>query len=61
MQVFKVHIANGLRQPFISVSPNDRAGLASLWSAPIFSRDEKRYVYTEFRQFSVLYIAAGLK
>jgi hypothetical protein len=60
LQVLKLNIRTGLRQPFVSVWPADPAGIAGL-SPPIFTADEKRYVYTQIRVFSVLYIATGLK
>jgi hypothetical protein len=60
MQIFKVHIATGLRQPLLSLSPKDSAGISGLYP-PIFTPDEKRYVYTAVRRFSVLYLATGLK
>ena len=60
MQILKVNIATAERQPFVSVSPKDSAGIVSLFP-PIFTADEKRYVFTQQRAFSVLYIATGLK
>ena len=60
LQIVKVNIATGRRQPFITVSPRDPAGIVSL-SRPIFSGDGKRYVYTQVRELSVLYVASGLK
>jgi hypothetical protein len=59
-QIAKLNIATGRRQPFVTVSPTDPAGIVSL-SRPIFSGDAKQYVYTQARQLSVLYVAAGLK
>jgi hypothetical protein len=60
MQIFKVSIATGLRQRLLSLSAKDPAGIRGLYP-PIFSPDEKKYVCTQVRQFSVLYIATGLK
>jgi eukaryotic-like serine/threonine-protein kinase len=60
LQIFKVNMATGLRQPFVNVSPMDPAAVVYL-SSPIFTADEKRYVYTQIRALSTLYVAAGLK
>jgi eukaryotic-like serine/threonine-protein kinase len=60
LQIVKVDVATGRRQSFVAVSPSDPAGIVSL-SRPIFSGDEKRYVYTQARELSVLYVASGLK
>ena len=59
-QIVKVNIGTGRREPFVTVSPTDPAGLVGL-DSPIFSSDEKRYIYTQVRQLSVLYVATGLK
>jgi dipeptidyl aminopeptidase/acylaminoacyl peptidase len=59
-RIVKLSIATGRRQPFVTVSPTDPAGIVSL-SRPIFSGDQKQYVYTQVRELSVLYVAAGLK
>jgi eukaryotic-like serine/threonine-protein kinase len=60
MQVTKVNITTGQRQPFLTISPTDSAGIVGL-SRPIFSSDEKRYIYNQVRELSVLYMATGLK
>lgn len=60
LPVLKVNIVSGLRQPFVTILPNDPVGVMSLFS-PIFTADEKRYIYTEGRAFSVLYVATGVK
>jgi hypothetical protein len=60
LQVLKVNIGTGLRQPFVTVSPTDPAGVMVLYP-PIFTADEKRYVHTQIRALSVLYVATGLK
>jgi hypothetical protein len=60
LQIVKVNIGTGRREPFVTVSPTDPAGLVGL-DSPIFSSDEKRYVYTQVRELSVLYVATGLK
>jgi hypothetical protein len=59
-QIVKLNIATGRRQPLVTVSPTDPAGIVFL-SRPIFSGDEKRCVYTQVRELSVLYVATGLK
>ena len=60
LQLLKVNIGTGLRQPFVTVSPTDPAGVMVLYP-PIFTADEKRYVHTQIRALSVLYVATGLK
>jgi eukaryotic-like serine/threonine-protein kinase len=59
-QILKLNLGTGLRQPFVNVSPADPAGIVAL-SSPIFTPGEKRYVYTQVRAFSVLYVAMGLR
>jgi hypothetical protein len=44
----------------ITVSPNDPAGVLGLFQ-PIFTPDEKQHVETQVREFSVLFVATGLK
>jgi dipeptidyl aminopeptidase/acylaminoacyl peptidase len=53
LQLVRVNIATGRRQSFVAVSANDPAGIVPL-SRPIFSGDEKRYVYTQVRELSIL-------
>ena len=60
LPVVKLNIATGFRQPFINVSPTYPSGVIAL-RPPLFTADEKRYVYTQFRALSVLYLATGLK
>ena len=60
LQIYKLNIVSGNRQPFVRVSPNSPAGV-TLVGQPIFSKDEKRYVYLQIRSLSVLYVASGLK
>jgi serine/threonine protein kinase len=60
LQVFKLNTSTGLRQPFVSIQPADSAGIIAVFD-PIFSADERRYVYTQVRELSVLYVATGLK
>jgi eukaryotic-like serine/threonine-protein kinase len=59
MQVDKISLITGRRQPFVRVSPADLAGVLGLFGL-IFTPDEKRYVYTQFRSFSVLYLVDRL-
>jgi eukaryotic-like serine/threonine-protein kinase len=59
-QIVKLNIGSGRRESFLAVSPTDPAGLIGL-DSPIFSSDEKHYVYTQARELSVLYVATGLK
>ncbi len=59
LQVLKLSLTTGLKQPFVSISPADSTGIVGL-SNPMFTADEKRYVYTQVRWFSVLYIANRL-
>ena len=60
LQISKVNIKTGLRQSFVNVTPADPAGVVTIIN-PIFTIDEKRYVYTQIRVLSVLYVASGLK
>jgi hypothetical protein len=59
LQTMKVNVATGRRQHFVTVSPVDAAGIVRL-GRPRFSRDAKRYVYNQYRELSVLYLATGL-
>jgi hypothetical protein len=52
-QIMKVNIA-------VTISPADPAGVVSL-SRAIFSSDEKRYIYNQVRELSILYAATGLE
>jgi hypothetical protein len=60
LQISKLNIATGLRQPFANVLPTDPIGVMQLYP-PIFTADEKSYVYTQVRALSVLYVVTGLK
>jgi hypothetical protein len=60
LQVVKLNISTGLRHPFVSIQAADSAGIIAVFD-PIFSADEQRYVYTQIRELSVLYVATGLK
>lgn len=59
-RIVKVNLETGQREPFVTVFPIDNAGIVGL-SLPIFTSDEKRYVYAQVRELSVLYIGIGLK
>jgi eukaryotic-like serine/threonine-protein kinase len=59
-KILKLNILTGLRQQFASISPTDPAGILSL-GLPVITADQKRYVGTQVRAVSVLYIASGLK
>jgi WD40 repeat protein len=59
-QIVKVNIVTGRRQPFAAISPTDPAGILAL-GTPIITADGKRYVGTQIRQVSVLYVATGVK
>jgi serine/threonine protein kinase/WD40 repeat protein len=60
LQISKLNIVSGNRQPFVRVSPNNPAGVIGV-GRPIFTRDEKRYVYLQVRSLSVLYVASRVK
>jgi WD40 repeat protein len=60
MDVEKVYIVNGHREPFVTVSPLDSAGIVGL-DRPIFTGDGKQYVFNQYRNLSVLYLVTGLK
>jgi hypothetical protein len=53
LQGYKVNINTGRRQAFASLAPKDLTGLASLFN-PLFAADDKHYVYSQMRAFSVL-------
>ena len=59
-QIIKLNVVTGRRQPFVTVSPSDAAGIVGL-GRPHFSSDGKKYVYNQYRQLSVLYVASSLK
>jgi len=60
LEIFKLNVQTGARQPFVSISPRDPAGVVFLYP-PIFTNDEKQYLWSQTRAFSVLYVADGLK
>ena len=59
-QILKVNLKTSRRDPFITLSPSDPAGIIAIWK-PIFSKDENRWIYNQARGLSILYIANGLK
>jgi hypothetical protein len=59
-QVSKLNIMSGRRQPFVTVVPNNPAGVTFV-GRPRFTTDEKQYVYLQTRNLSVLYVGSGLK
>jgi hypothetical protein len=60
IRVFKLSTKTGARQFFVSLAPKDVTGVVSI-ATPIFTSDEKQYVYSYTRAFSALYLAKGLK
>lgn len=56
----KLNIVTGQRRPFAFILPADPAGLLSI-GRPRITADEKRFVGTQYRQVSTLYVASGLK
>lgn len=60
LHVLKVNTITGVRQPFVTVAPTDPAGVMVVFP-PMITADEKQYVYTLVRDFSVLYVAKGLE
>jgi Tol biopolymer transport system component len=60
LQVAKLNITSGRREPFVTVLPDNPMGVQFV-GPPIFTRDEKRYVYPQQRGLSVLYVGSGLK
>jgi uncharacterized caspase-like protein len=59
-QVIKVNISTGLRQPFLTVAPADPVGIVGIYN-PIIAADEQKYIWTQVRVLSVLYVATGVK
>ena len=59
-QIMKVNVTTGRRQAFVTVSPFDAAGIVGV-GRPHFSEDGKRYLFNQFRELSILYVATGLK
>ena len=60
VQVTRVDIATGHREPWKEVAPADPAGVQSIPSLR-FSADGKSYAYSTFRVLSDLYVVDGLK
>ncbi|HYK89834.1 MAG TPA: protein kinase [Acidobacteriota bacterium] len=60
LKIFKLNLSTGQRQSFFEVLPTDATEVISIFP-PIFAADDKRYVYTQFRLKSVLYLATGLE
>jgi len=60
VQVSRVDVATGSRQPWKEISPSDPAGARSI---PVlkFSADGKSYAYCVQRVLSDLYVVDGLK
>lgn len=61
MRVVKVNIKTGARSSIATIKPGmDPAGVQFILD-PLFSADPNRYVFTQVRVLSVLYVASGLK
>jgi eukaryotic-like serine/threonine-protein kinase len=60
VQVTRVDLATGRREPWKEISPSDPAGVQSIPSLR-FSADGKSYAYSTFRVLSDLYVVDGLK
>ncbi len=60
LEVLKVDVSTGARRPFVTISPTDPAGLNGIFE-PRFTPDEKRFIYTQDRVLSVLYVASAVK
>ncbi|MGA9967076.1 MAG: protein kinase [Terriglobales bacterium] len=60
VQVTRIDIATGHREPWKEVAPSDPAGVQSIPSLR-FSADGKSYAYSTFRVLSDLYVVDGLK
>jgi serine/threonine protein kinase/WD40 repeat protein len=59
-KILRMNIATGRRQLFAAISPTDPGGIRGL-GTPIITADERRYVSSQVRELSVLYVANGLK
>ncbi|MCA1610743.1 MAG: protein kinase [Acidobacteria bacterium] len=59
LQVFRLEIATGRKEPWKTLMPADAAGVSSL--APIPTQDGSAYVYSYNRTLSDLYIVDGVK
>ncbi|MGA7322003.1 MAG: hypothetical protein WBW98_15940 [Candidatus Sulfotelmatobacter sp.] len=60
LQITRVDLATGRRQPFKEIAPADPAGAQSIPSMR-FSADGKSYAYALGRFLSDLYVVDGLK
>jgi len=60
MPVFKLNVANGRREPFVTVAPANPTGAVAIFD-PRFTANEKWYIYNEVRDLTTLYSATGLK
>ena len=56
----KLNVETGVRQLLVRISPRDPAGVIYLFP-PIFTADEKQFLDSQARAFSVLCVADGLK
>jgi hypothetical protein len=60
LPIYKLSTKTGARQFLTNVAPRDVTGVVMI-SPPIFTPDEKQFIYTYTRCFSVLYVAKGLR
>jgi len=60
LDVFRVDLASGRRQPFKKIGPTDPAGLF-MFPSGLFTPDGKYYVYSYIRSLSQLYVVDGLR
>jgi hypothetical protein len=60
LEITRVDLATGKREPFKEINPADPAGAQSIPSIK-FSADGKSYAYSIGRQLSDLYVVDGLK
>jgi len=60
LAIYKLNIRTGNRVRMVSISPSNATGIADIYP-PLFTPDEKRYVYTQTRALSTLYRASDLK
>jgi eukaryotic-like serine/threonine-protein kinase len=60
VQIFRVDLATGKREPWKVIAPADPAGVDAVFQIK-FSADEKSYAYSVNRDLSDLYVVDGLK
>jgi WD40 repeat protein len=60
LHIYKLNIATGERSAMFSLSPSNPTGIVFIYN-PLFTSDEKHFVYTQARLLSTLYTATGLK